>query len=219
MKRKQRIKIFHTPLSRVYEGMVNEQQEEPNPDDVQMYAKEPQHDEPEFIGNIKYTDFEKLRRQIVSKSRGGSSEMVLRLLELGDWHQVKNAEDFMIEIYQKAIDYILDAQVNEKGLGEHIAKKEAGKLTSIDKYITTGGRFNLLRTFDPEIKSLFKNTGEFIRRAFKHTFSIDRVATGPGEVAISLLSNGKKGKVGDIVIPGVGEVEVKGAAGRIGKGD
>ena len=53
---------------------------------------------------------------------------------------------------------------------------------------------------------------------FQINFSEGQVAVGPGEVAMTLYSNAYNPDKGDLKTTNVGEVELKGKAGRVGKG-
>ena len=59
---------------------------------------------------------------------------------------------------------------------------------------------------------------DFLAGLFQINFSEGQVAVGPGEVAMTLYSNAYNPDKGDLKTTNVGEVEMKGKAGRVGKG-
>ena len=64
------------------------------------------------------------------------------------------------------------------------------------------------------------NNKDFIAELIQIDFSEGKVNVGPGETAITLFTEAKNpsNKKGDLIVEGLGEVEIKGYDGRIGKG-
>jgi len=64
----------------------------------------------------------------------------------------------------------------------------------------------------------YLNNKDFLAGLFQINFSEGQVAVGPGEVAMTLYSSAYNPPKGDLKTTSVGEVEMKGKAGRVGKG-
>ena len=77
--------------------------------------------------------------------------------------------------------------------------------------------FSALQPLMEASDEAFSNSEDTVFEIADVNPSIANVGVGKGEIAITMFSNGRKGKVGDLYFPGFGEVEVKGVGGRPGK--
>ena len=93
-------------------------------------------------------------------------------------------------------------------------------LNYLEEAISSKPSFNIITTMLEGLLPLApENSSEivsFIKSLWIVQPKINNVNTGAGEMAMSFLSNGKKGTKGDLAFPKIGEVEVKGIAGRFG---
>ena len=78
--------------------------------------------------------------------------------------------------------------------------------------------FNYLDSFEEVASTVFTgNVRALLDRLYALDFQQNNVGVGKGEFVATLFSNAKKGQKGDLDIPGLGEVEIKGTQGRPGK--
>jgi len=80
---------------------------------------------------------------------------------------------------------------------------------------------NLLDVFasvKSQLQLQYLTNTDFLAKLFQIDFSEGTVAVGPGEVALTLYSEAYNPDKGDLAINGVGEIEMKGSKGRVGRG-
>ena len=104
-----------------------------------------------------------------------------------------------------------------------IDAKSAGSLKTLTPFLLEGGEatgaLNLFQVFDSVPGNLeYLTNKDFLSRLFQVDFSEGKVAVGPGEVALTLYSEAYNPEKGDLTINDIGEIEMKGSAGRVGKG-
>lgn len=86
------------------------------------------------------------------------------------------------------------------------------------EFIADGGAKNLFDVFIiPGVQYL--NSTDFLSKLVQIDFAENKVSVGPGEVAITLFTEATNPTKGDLHVKGIGEIELKGTLGRIGKGD
>ena len=102
------------------------------------------------------------------------------------------------------------------------------RLLQFDKFVlraseSTVGAADLFDVFSEVAGSgglglKYLNNKDLLAGLFQINFSEGQVAVGPGEVAMTLYSSAYNPPKGDLKTTTVGEVELKGKAGRVGKG-
>ena len=102
------------------------------------------------------------------------------------------------------------------------------RLLQFDKFVlraseSTVGAADLFDVFSEVAGSgglglKYLNNKDLLAGLFQINFSEGQVAVGPGEVAMTLYSSAYNPPKGDLKTTSVGEVEMKGKAGRVGKG-
>ena len=137
--------------------------------------------------------------------RVGVSQIKTALLNVFDMEDPK-----VVERVASEIKFLIDA-------------KNAGSLKTLTPFLIEGGEatgaLNLFQVFDRVPGNLeYLTNKDFLSRLFQVDFSEGKVAVGPGEVALTLYSEAYNPDKGDLQINEIGEIEMKGSAGRVGKG-
>ena len=113
-----------------------------------------------------------------------------------------------------------DSGVPSTFLANLVKRLNANSLNYLEDTINRKTDFNIMAVMKENLLPLAPDSEQEIEAFIKALWliqpKISNINTGAGEMAMSFLSNGKKGIKGDLAFPNIGEVEVKGAAGRFG---
>jgi hypothetical protein len=150
------------------------------------------------------------------------NELINQWAESGGWRAV--AVKRVTEQINTILIDIFSDKMNDPAFIREIAS-EIKEITNYKKnnpsfsnFITSKGD-NIFNLFNiPGIKLL--NDRNFLSALVQVDLSEGKVNVGPGEVAITLFTEAKNpsDKKGDLIVEGIGEIEIKGYDGRIGKG-
>ena len=194
-------------LADTYSGIYKQVNE-----NVQIVGIPDSTGEQQAIGSVSDEYYDKLKRIVLSQGEGGTEYLVKSLLRECDWPEVPNIDGRIMDIF---LDHEIDLVVLDKIL----KKKREGNLGSLSSYLPKDSVWNLSESIDPLVRKLSKDWKSLFKSLCGVQPKIDNVSTGPGEIAISMFTDAKKGTTsGDLYIDGV-EVEVKGAGGRLGSSD
>ena len=183
---------------------------------VDIYAQADGQGEPQYVAGVPQEDYPRIKRAVMANATGGIRQYIEQLLILCGWPvNDKN------KLLDKATNIFATYDASPAKFKDMVDNKEKNQLTRFQSLLQITKPFNLLKELGQDIKQMFK-TEEDAQKCLKEligvAFDIDRVSVGPGEFAITLITNAGKGKTGDLDVPYVGEVELKGDNGRIGKG-
>jgi hypothetical protein len=193
--------------------LIHEAKVEEGEPDVAIHAQEIGiDDQPEFIGNVPSSAYDKVRRAVLKNAKGGANEFAPKLTQSAGLSEL-GVDPQLAEILQTYIE--------DWGKFKSFMDKKA-ELTVLGDAITGRNVF----TMDAVMIAQMKKTGEvFLRKGEEKAFvfalarlagDINRVGVGPGELMCTIISNATKGETGDLSMPGLGDVEFKATAGRLG---
>jgi hypothetical protein len=148
------------------------------------------------------------------------NELINQWAESGDWKNVA------VKRITEQINTILIDIFSDKMNDPEFVREIAGEIREITNYKKSNSVFydfvtsrgdNIFNLFNiPGIEIL--NNRNFLSALMQIDLSEGKVNVGPGEVAITLFTEAKNPKKGDLTVEGIGEIEIKGYDGRIGKG-
>jgi hypothetical protein len=193
------------PVSKLPRQVVNEK--------VKVFFKSDNDTGPVAIGTIEDDEAARLKRKIFNSEKG-VIKGVNDLLKECDWTKKGKVPKLFLASVLERIENNTD--VNPEGLQDVIDNKNS--INGLENRIEndTGG-FNLLEVLKPVASKMFvDNIDETVIDLINFDFK-QGVSVGKGELAITMFSNSKKGKKGDLLFPSAGEVELKGTDGRPGK--
>ena len=177
------------------------------------------------------TDLEDVyARKVLGFAAGAKSrldEKIDKWLRLGNWSdfgrkvavaQIKTA---LLNVFDMEDPKVIAGIADEIKLVTD--SKSAGTLSTLTPFLIkaaeASGAVNLFEVFNSVSDQLqYLTNRDFLARLFQVDFSEGKVAVGPGEVALTLYSEAYNPKKGDLYINDIGEIEMKGSAGRVGKG-
>lgn len=160
-----------------------------------------------------------IRSQTKTKDKSGKEfspdEIILKCLQIDKW--VANEKD---PLFDTISNIFAKVRLNYDNFGN---------LEDIQTDKNNPLRTSLLNV-PQSVKSLTNLIPDSFRELFANSTDAEKVLTaiwkiipqghggnvGPGEVALSLISDAVKGDVGDLEMAGIGKVEVKGAGARMG---
>lgn len=184
--------------------------------------------------NIKFDNNEvhsfELEEIYARKVLGFTAVAKHKLSELiNDWAVSGGWRAIAVKRIAEQINTILIDVFSNKMNEEKFVEEIVGEIKEIINYkeknrpfynfIAGGERDNISNLFNiPGVNLL--NNKDFIAELIQIDFSEGKVNVGPGEAAITLFTEAKNpsNKKGDLIVEGLGEVEIKGYDGRIGKG-
>jgi len=110
-----------------------------------------------------------------------------------------------------------DNRINYESFRKYVGDKPGLKVlrSKLADDMGDGNLYDICRHSLEEILENPEDAREFYDTLFVHTFEQGQVNVGAGELALSLLTEAKKGQIGDLDVPGVGQVEVKVGKGRV----
>lgn len=187
-----------------------------------FYAKEvpsDQETQPEIagldsLGTVPQAD----RIKFLIASQTAKPEVNKLMLAAGNWTNVDNYEEDLLGPISTEL-FAAGFGMNE--IAELIKSKAT--LSNFSKMVATEKFFNTmsdsvvpnLNTLLPKIKT--NKLNDLYKYCFTKKCKINDIAVGFGEIALSLFTDCKKGKVGDLDSPTAGAIEVKTNGGRIAK--
>jgi len=148
-------------------------------------------------------------------------ELITRWARTGGWR------DYAVKRISEQINSILNETFPDKINNPVEIKKIAKEIRAIiafkkrqnafSNFVTSRGSdiFKVLKI--PGVQTLSDN--RFLSALCQIDLSEGKVNVGPGEVAITLFTEATNPKKGDLHVEGIGEIELKGYDGRIGKGE
>jgi len=191
-------------------------------EDVQILFKTDGDEKSRIVGYVNDEIADKLERTIANNS-GGVFKIVDDILCDCGWKdncEGSGGKEYVRKILGPVMTAIEEtSDVNNLALKQfHTNKKSQTTFLESMLYAAENETtFSLLEPLMEASETSFSNPEDTILEISDVNPSIGNVGVGKGEIAITMFSNGKKGKVGDLFFPGFGEVEVKGKGGRPGK--
>lgn len=186
-----------------------------------FYAREMdagQEEQPEVagldsLGTVPQAD--KIKFLIASQT--AKPEVNKLMLAAGNWTNVDNYEEDLLGP--------ISTEMFAAGLGiNDIVKLIESKsaLSDFSQKVATEEFFNTMsESVVPNLNGLLNTDTNKLNDLYKYCFTkkckINDIAVGFGEIALSLFTDCKKGKVGDLDSPTAGAIEVKTNGGRIAK--
>lgn len=147
------------------------------------------------------------------------NDLLIEWMESGDWSSVavRRGSEQINSILNEVFDMSSPDIISK--VAEDIKKillfKENNR--TFYNFVTNRGS-DIYEVFNiPGLSVL--NDPKFISKLCQIDFAEGKVSVGPGEVAITLFSEAKNPKKGDLHVTGLGEIGLKGTDGRIGKGE
>jgi|GEM_PF-5271385 len=185
-------------------------------EDVELFAQELGEEAPKSIGTVEDSYYNVIRRQVIAKQKGGTADIVHNILNQCRWDSGKK-----VEYEQKVLIPVLDIINNTTDVDIEKFKEFSEAKETFDwlgTEIAGGQPFNIKNGCMNVMSRFFSNPQAAYEYIYNHNFAIQTVAVGKGELVMSMFSNASKGVRGDLDVPGIGEVEIKGENGRPGKG-
>ena len=119
----------------------------------------------------------------------------------------------VVESIANEIRLLIDNKLDLIQFDQFVSRASASTVGAVDLFHVFS---EVTSSFDQGLKYLGNKS--FLAGLFQINFSEGQVAVGPGEVAMTLYSNASNPSKGDLWTSNLGEVEMKGKAGRVGKG-
>lgn len=149
------------------------------------------------------------------------SELIEGWARTGEW------SNYAVKRISEQINTILNEIFSDKINDPVVIRSIADDIKNIIKFKETNRVFyDFIKSKGNDIFSLFKipgleslNDNRFLSALCQIDLSEGKVNVGPGEVAITLFTEATNPKKGDLHVEGIGEIELKGYDGRIGKGE
>ena len=191
-------------------------------EDVQILFKADGDEKSRIVGYVNDKMADQLERTIANKS-GGVFKIVDDILCDCGWKENcegTGSKEYVRKILGPVMTAIEDtSDVNNLALKQfHTNKKsQTAFLNDLINAAEQEQTFSALQPLMEASDEAFSNSEDTVFEIADVNPSIANVGVGKGEIAITMFSNGRKGKVGDLYFPGFGEVEVKGVGGRPGK--
>ena len=203
------------PMSSLYKAVYSEADDDEE-STVGIFSQEPADQTPEFIGSVSQQAYSRVKRAVLSNAKGGVRQYVAKLFELTNWPEQVGKMNLLDTVSNIFADFVSTNDI--KGLAQHVERKENNKLDTFARAVKRNQPFNLSQIVKYDLKQFTKDPDGLMRELTSLAFQIATVGVGQGEVALTLATNATKGETGDLFLPGLGEVELKGNDGRVGKG-
>ncbi len=188
-------------------------------DNVEVLFKHNEDETPRIIGTIDDAYSKILQRKIINKG-GDTVKVIDKILKIAGWDRGHSDRDYIAKVLGPVNTIIEEtSDVNENALIDFARNKE-DSTDFIDELINAASNatsFNVIDALMGVGEKIFANPGKTLEELSTVELSISGVGVGRGEILITMFTNSKKGKVGDLHFPDFGEVELKGNAGRVGK--
>lgn len=217
----------------------------PIEEDYSIYGGEEGGDggEPELLGIIDNEEYRLLKREIKAKQAGGVYEKIHMLLALAGWTEspkkdregtdipwspetaktAKKFKEYNLQLYSPVWDSLRSSHIDLESLELLINIKQHNpeRLAVIDENLKSPEVFDISKIVVNNLAKLLRgeernNIQDLFNALYEINLTMGQVGVGKGEVCLTLLTNAVKGKIGDLNISNVGEVEVKGSGGRPG---
>jgi len=180
----------------------------------------------ETIINEPVTDdfVKKVKREINTNKKfegagGGSFETIIdNILQTKGWYEGNSA--YTTDVLNPVM-YILksyDLKINNETISK-FTKLQGSPNTPFRNMLLSKGVKSWYNTLPSEFIDLFEmpeDAKDAFERLYNVKFLVNTVSVGKGELISTLISDAKKGDVGDLDFPGFGEYEVKGTGARLG---
>ena len=173
------------------------------------------------LGDVDEKFLRRLEKEI-NHHQGGVEDLLKTLIDAGHWNRGMKDQDYKDKILSPAKDALkgIPKNINPDALKQLIKNKKdlTGFGDAIINAANNNAPFNYLDSLEEVASQVFQgNTRALLDRLYATDFQQSNVNVGKGELVATLFSNAVKGKKGDLDIPGIGEVEIKGSQGRPGK--
>ena len=178
-----------------------------------------------FSKDITDTMYSKIQRDVDRDTRidveGGSKtpyEIIDDVLDKDGWK--KGNKNYTKQVYEPIKKAFHTVDINSQNFGNLIQIQ-----TDPDNPFRTvllnnpGTIYNYYDLISPKVYELFatrQDAKSVIDDIWDTDTKIGNISVGNGEIVITLFSDARKGVHGDLELPGVGEVEVKGCGARMG---
>lgn len=154
-------------------------------------------------------------------TKNSLNELIEKWAKTGKWSC--SAVKRVTEQINTALIETFSNRINDPAVVETIAND----ITKIISFKESNQVFyNFINDTKSNIFDVFKIPGvellndyNFLSALCQIDFAENKVSVGPGEVAITLFTEATNPKKGDLHIESLGEIELKGSLGRIGKGE
>ena len=179
---------------------------------------------PITLGDVDDKFLRRLEKEI-GQHQSGVGDLVEDLINSAHWYRGMNKQDYKQKVLAPAKEALTGDDDKNMDVDPAALKrliKDRNTLTGFaDAIIDAADNntdFNYLDSLEEVAAPVFRtNTRAVLDRLFALDFQQNTVSVGKGEFVATLFSNAEKGEKGDLEIPGIGEVEVKGTQGRPGK--
>jgi hypothetical protein len=173
------------------------------------------------IGDVDEKFLNRLKKEI-NHHQGGVDDLLAKLINSGKWNTGMNKGEYEDKVLHTAVRAFRDIpeNTNPDALKQLIQNKDnlTGFADAINDAADNNTDFNYLDSLEEVASTVFTgNVRALLDRLYALDFQQNTVSVGKGEFVATLFSNAKKGETGDLDIPGLGEVEIKGTQGRPGK--
>ena len=172
------------------------------------------------IGDVDEKFLNRLKKEI-SHHQGGVDDLLAKLINSGKWSAGMNKDEYENKILDPAFKaFKITDNTNPDALKRLLENTNTltGFANAINDAADNNTDFNFLDSLEEVASTVFTgNVRELLDRLYALDFVQNNVGVGKGEFVATLFSNAEKGKTGDLAIPGLGEVEIKGTQGRPGK--
>ena len=145
-------------------------------------------------------------------------EIIDDVLDIDGWKQ--GNKNYTKQIYEPIKKAFHTVDINTQNFGNLIQIQTDPNNPFRTVLLTNPGTiYNYYNLISPKVYELFA-TGQDAKSVIDDIWNTDtkigNISVGNGEIVITLFSDARKGAHGDLEIPGVGEVELKGCGARMG---
>tara|TARA_R100000951_G_scaffold83290_1_gene71070 strand:- start:24547 stop:25968 length:1422 start_codon:yes stop_codon:yes gene_type:complete len=171
----------------------------------------------ELIGSLGKDDYSFISRLIKSKSKGGSNDIIDDILRAAGWDKGITEAEYKRSVFGPVTSIIHEcSDVYHHRLKQILDHKN--RHTAFNDALQSGRHISISDMLMPIVSTSFSHPEAVIRNLYEYSVTLARIGVGKGEILISMFTNAKKGKTGDLFLAEIGEIEIKGTKGRPGRG-